>query len=109
MTPWVLLDECVPRRLTRDFPSNVAIHVRDLAWNGLKNGRLLEAMRANYLTVLVTVDKNLSFQQNLGASGIAVIVLHAISNRRADLVALVPQVIEALDSALAGSVLHVAG
>jgi hypothetical protein len=40
--------------------------------------------------VFVTVDRNLSFQQNLSGLPIAVIVLHANSNRLADLRPLVP-------------------
>lgn len=107
MTPHVLIDECVPRRLTRDFPKGTAVHVRDLEWTGLKNGRLLAAMREKGLTVLVTVDKNLSFQQNLGTTGIAVIVMHAITNRRPDLAVLVPRVLEMLTTTPPGSVQHV--
>lgn len=38
-------------------------------------------MRAADFTTLVTVDRNLTYQQHLAASGIAVIVLHSVSNR----------------------------
>jgi len=78
VTPYVLIDECVPRRLTREFPKGTAVHVRDLEWTGLKNGRLLAAMREKSLTVLVTVYTKLSFQRNLGTSGIAVFVMQTI-------------------------------
>lgn len=104
MTALVLLDECVPRRLAQDFPKGTAIHVRDRDWQGLRNGRLLSVMRAAGVTVLVTVDKNLSFQQNVGASGIAVIVLRAVTNRRTDLAPLVSQIVALLPSVEAGQV-----
>jgi len=53
--------------------------------------------------VLVTVDRNLSFQQNLTTFPIAVIVLRAYSNRLADLRPLVPALLAALQSPRAGS------
>lgn len=100
----VLLDECVPRRLARDFPANTVSHVCDLGWQGLRNGRLLAVMREANIAVLVTVDRNLSFQQNIGASGIAVIVLHAPSNRRTDLLPLIASIMDLLPAVQAGQV-----
>ena len=61
-------------------------------------------MREANIAILVTVDRNLSFQQNVGASGIAVIVLHAPSNRRGDLLPLVSAITELLPVVQAGHV-----
>lgn len=102
--PGVLLDECVPRRLTRDFPAGLAIHVCDRGWQGLRNGRLLGVMRQEHIAVLITVDRNLAFQQNVGATGIAVIVLRAATNRRTDLLPLVTQIVALLPNVKAGNV-----
>jgi hypothetical protein len=44
----------------------------------------------------VTVDRNLSFQQNLPRFGIAVVVLRARSNRFADLKPLTPRLLAML-------------
>ncbi|NEQ27220.1 MAG: hypothetical protein F6K28_51080 [Microcoleus sp. SIO2G3] len=52
--------------------------------------------------VFVTVDRNLSFQQNLPQFNIAVIVLQAPSNRLADLKALAPKVLAILSTATKG-------
>jgi hypothetical protein len=46
--------------------------------------------------VFITVDRNLSFQQNLPKFNIAVLVLQAKSNRLADLKPFVPIIIEVL-------------
>jgi hypothetical protein len=54
--------------------------------------------------VFVTVDRNLSFQQNLTALPIAVIVLHAPTNRLADLRPLGPRLLAAIRSASPGVV-----
>jgi len=47
---------------------------RQMGWATIKNGELL-ALASQAFDVFVTVDRNLSFQQNLGGMPIAVIVL----------------------------------
>ncbi|MBI3761533.1 MAG: hypothetical protein HY260_06680 [Chloroflexi bacterium] len=73
----ILLDECVPRRLRRELPELSVAHVQDEGWAGQCNGALLRLMRGAGFAVLVTVDRNLAYQQNVAAAGITVIVLHA--------------------------------
>ncbi len=72
-------------------------------WAGIKNGRLLK-LAATAFDVLITVDRNLSFQQNLDGLEIAVVVLRAKSNRFEDLRPLVPKVLSALASIELGGV-----
>jgi hypothetical protein len=69
-----------------------------MGWAAIKNGELL-ALSAERFDVFITVDRNLSFQQNLVALPIAVIVLHARTNRLADLRPLVPDLLAAIQSA----------
>jgi hypothetical protein len=68
--------------------------------------RVVEAC-SRQLDVFVTVDRNISFQQNLHSFEIAVIVLRAKSNRLADLKPMVPQLLSAIESAKVGSVTFV--
>ena len=77
----VLLDECVPRRFRDALPGIQVSTARDQRWTSLRNGELLAEMRAAGFTTLVTVDRNLIFQQHIAASAIAVIVMHALTNR----------------------------
>jgi hypothetical protein len=102
-----LLDECVPRRLLRELPGLPVSHVRDEGWAGRRNGELLRLMVAAGFDVLVTVDRNLVYQQNVAAAGVAVIVLHARGNRTQDLVPLIPPLRDALAAARPGQVTHV--
>lgn len=103
----VLFDECVPRRLLREVGSIDASHAMTEGWAGHRNGALLRAMLAAGLRTLVTVDRNLQFQQNVAASGVAVIVLNARSNRVTDLAPLIPALLNALVDAKVGSIAHV--
>ena len=72
----VLLDECTPRPLARELADVNAVHVYDLGWHGRRNGALLAAMLAERFTALVTVDRNLAYQQNIPVSGVVIIVLY---------------------------------
>lgn len=84
----VLLDECVPRRF-RDALHGVEVTTaREQRWTSLRNGALLAEMHTAGFTTLVKVDRNLTFQQHIAASGIAVIVMHAVTNRLQDLLPL---------------------
>jgi hypothetical protein len=86
----VLLDECVDWRLLREVIGHEVKTARQMGWLTIKNGELL-ALAAKEFEVFVTVDRNLSFQQNLLVFDIAVIVLCGSSNRLADLQPLVPE------------------
>jgi hypothetical protein len=72
-----------------------------MRWAGVKNGQLLALAEAEF-DVFITVDRNLSFQQNLPQFDIAVIVLQAPSNRLADLKPLVPNVLAILATVAIG-------
>lgn len=97
----LLLDECIDRKLAREFVGYDVKTVPQMGWAGVKNGQLLTLAAAAF-DVFITVDRNLSFQQNLPQFDIAVIVLQAPSNRWADLRPLVPQVLAILTTAAKG-------
>ena len=57
--------------------------------------------------VFVTVDRNLAFQQQASWFKIAILVLHASSNRAEDLGHLVPRSLKAMTSIRPGQVVHI--
>ena len=75
----ILLDECVDRRLARDLVGHEVKTVPQMGWATIKNGELL-ALAEQQFDVFVTVDSNLSFQQNLPRFNMAVMILHAPSS-----------------------------
>ena len=97
----VFLDECVDWRLSRDLTGHEVKTARQMGWTAIENGALL-LLASQHCDVFVTVDRNLSFQQNVAALPIAVVVLHARTNRLADLRALVPQLLAAIPIAERG-------
>ncbi|MEH1961090.1 MAG: DUF5615 family PIN-like protein [Nostoc sp.] len=97
----LLLDECIDRKLAREFVGYEVQTVPQMGWAGVKNGQFLALAEANF-DVFITVDRNLSFQQNLPQFDIAVIVLQAQSNRLIDMKPLVPKVLATLATAVKG-------
>ncbi len=89
----ILLDECVDRRLARDFAGHEVHTVKQMGWTSKQNGELL-ALAATQFDALVTTDRNLSFQQNLPSFDIAVVILNAQTNRLSDLQPVVPAVLK---------------
>ena len=102
----VLLDECVTRYLKRDLMRHEVLTVEEAGFKGLKNGRLLQAASGWY-DVLVTVDQNLQYQQNLKAYTIAIIVLRAKRSTYPLLKPLMPQVLDTLEEIKPGEIIIV--
>jgi len=100
----VLLDECVTRYLKRDFIGHEVFTVEEAGFKGLKNGRLLQAASGRY-EVLVTVDQNLQYQQNLKGLAVAVVVLKAQRSTYPVLKPLMPQVLETLKKIRPGDII----
>ncbi|MEM9005410.1 MAG: DUF5615 family PIN-like protein [Cyanobacteria bacterium P01_F01_bin.86] len=102
----LLLDECIDRRFARELMGHEVKTVPQMGWAGIKNGQLL-TLAAQEFDVFITVDRNLSFEQNLPKFEIAVIVLQAYSNRLADLKPLAPLVMEQVNVAPKGQAITI--
>src|SRR5215213_4078828 len=104
----ILLDECVPRRLRGALVGHEVTTVPQAGWAGKKNGELLALIEGAY-DAFLTVDRAIPSQQRLVNRPYAVLILHAESNRLADLLPLDPDVLAALEVAQAGEVRHIRG
>lgn len=80
----VLLDENLPRLLTRELPGFFVQTVAEAGWAGTKNGALLRLADTKF-DIFVTADRRLPHQQALGRAQLGVIVLAAGSTKLEDL------------------------
>ena len=103
----VILDECLPRRLKSLLPGCDVMTVPEAGFAGLKNGKLLAALSGNF-DVFVTIDANLEFQQKLIGLSFGIVVIHARSNRFADIEPLQTELASAVVLVSPGVVAHVA-
>lgn len=82
----VLIDECAPKALATFLSKHghECRAVQEVGWSGKQNGELLNLAEVEF-EVLVTLDTNLRYQQNLSHRKIAIIVLQGKANRLEDL------------------------
>jgi hypothetical protein len=86
----ILLDHCVPKTLKYELPEHEVNTAREMGWEALKNGRLLEQAEANGFEVVITVDRNIRHQQVLARRSVAVCVMLSSGITIEDLRPLVP-------------------
>jgi predicted nuclease of predicted toxin-antitoxin system len=101
----VLIDECAPRALKKYLidRGHESRTVQEAGWFGKQNGELLTLAEAAF-DVLVTIDTNLRYQQNLAGRKIAVFVLMSLSNRLDHLRVYFPAVALAVEKISPGEV-----
>jgi predicted nuclease of predicted toxin-antitoxin system len=102
----ILLDECLPKRLKRDLAGHDARTVPEMGWASKENGDLLGLAESQF-EVFLTVDRNLSYQQDVTRFKIAVIVLEAKGNKYSDLQPVIASVLAILGDVAAGHVVKV--
>ena len=102
----VLLDECVPARLSRLLSQHEVSTAQKAGWSGIKNGELLRRAAADF-DAFITVDRNLAFQQNQSNLPIPVIVINSRSNNLKDIEPHAPALLQTLSSPLERRVYHI--
>ncbi len=99
----VLLDACVPHRLRRGLTEFDVETAQSAGLDQIPDGALLAAVQENY-DVLVTRDRNLTFQQMISSRSIAVVVLRLLEQSPAAFDALLPELRDPISAATPGTV-----
>jgi hypothetical protein len=104
----VLIDECMPGRdVSRMLVGHECQTVGKTGFSGKKNGALLGLAEKAGFDVILTVDDNLSYQQNLTGRRVALHVIRSKSNRIEDIALHIPGVLPAFRSIKPGQVVRV--
>ncbi len=101
----LLLDENIPVKLKFRLIEDgfITFTVRDMKWLGKENGELLKLMKSNNFTAFLTIDNNLSFQNNFRNYPIKVAVLVAPDNTYDTIMEFFPAVTEKLKEDFVGA------
>jgi hypothetical protein len=86
----ILLDECVTKHLKPYFSEYEIRTVNEMNWGGVKNGELMKLCVDHHFDILLTIDKNLQYQQNLNIYPVAIVILNCHSSKIEDLREFVP-------------------
>lgn len=103
----LLLDECIPIKFKNCFDSHQCHSVPEEGWAGERNGELLTKAEAAGFQVFLTIDQGIEYQQNLKFRNIAIILIHSKSNRLADLLPHVPEILRIVGSLQPGQLAKV--
>ena len=86
----ILLDECVTKRLKNHLKDFEVYTVNELNLGGIKNGKLLTFCTENGFDILLTIDKNLMFQQNLDKYPVSIVVFNSKTSKIEELESFIP-------------------
>ena len=86
----ILLDEYVTKWLKPHLSDYEIYTVSEMKWNGIKNGKLMALCVDNNFDLLLTIDKNLVFQQNFYKFNITIVILNCFSSKVEELVLFIP-------------------
>jgi hypothetical protein len=86
----ILLDECVTKRLKPYLTEFDVFTVSEMNWNGIKNGKLMALCIDNGFDLLLTIDKNLMYQQNLDKHKLTIVVLNSSTSKIEELILFMP-------------------
>ena len=86
----ILLDECVTKRLKPHLQELEVFTVSEMKWNGIKNGKLMSLCIENDFDLILTIDKNLMFQQNLDKYKLTIAVLNSLTSKIEELILFMP-------------------
>ena len=102
----LLLDECVPTDLQKEFVGHEILTIGEAGFKGLKNGELLQCAGKDF-DVLVTVDKSIEYQHNRSKLPLAVLIILARSNKYESLLPLMPKALKALEAVKSKEIIKV--
>jgi predicted nuclease of predicted toxin-antitoxin system len=86
----ILLDECVTKQLKKHLNEYEVFTARELKLGGIKNGKLLTYCVDNNFDILLTIDKNLIYQQNFDKYPITIVILNSLSSKVEELITFLP-------------------
>jgi predicted nuclease of predicted toxin-antitoxin system len=86
----ILLDECITKHLKLYLNEFDVLTVRELNLSGIKNGKLMTFCSENNFDILLTIDKNLMFQQNLEKYHVSIVVLNSRTSKIEELITFLP-------------------
>jgi len=86
----VLLDECITKKLKPYLIDLEVYTVFEMGWSGVKNGKLMSLCMLNHFDVLLTIDKNMMYQQNIDKHPISIVVLNSMTSKLEELKLFIP-------------------
>ena len=86
----ILPEESVTKHLKSHLKDHKVYTVREMLWSGIKNGRLIELCIEHDFDILLSIDKNLQYQQALVRFPITIVILDSFTSNVDELITFLP-------------------
>jgi len=86
----ILLDECVTKRLKPYLKDFEVYTVMEMGWSGVKNGKLMSLSVKHNFGIILTIDKNIMYQQNIEKYPITIAVFNSLTSKLEELILFIP-------------------
>jgi hypothetical protein len=103
----IIVDECLPKRITLLFPNEDAYTVAQIGLSGATDKMLLTELDNKKIDVFITIDGNIEYQQQFKDRVFGTIVIRSVSNRYADLLHLKDKLVWASSQVNPGEIIHI--
>ena len=103
----IIIDECLPKRVTRFFKRHNVYTVPQIGLSGSKDTALLNELDKREIDIFITIDGNIEYQQQFLKRTFGTVVILAVSNRFSDLEHLEDKILKAVSSVSRGEIAHV--
>lgn len=103
----IIVDECLPKRVTSFFEEHEAYTVPQIGLSGTKDTELLEELHSKGIDIFITIDGNIEYQQQFQNRCFGTIIIRSVSNRFLDLIHYKEQILNAITNIQAGEIIHI--
>lgn len=87
----ILLDECVTKKAKKLLEDFEVYTVPEMGFSGLKNGKLMEQAEKSGFDILLTIDKNIDYQQNIPKYQLTIVILDVLKSSIKYIEELIPE------------------
>ncbi|NOZ89687.1 MAG: hypothetical protein GXO60_00215 [Epsilonproteobacteria bacterium] len=103
----IVIDECLPKRVTKFFENDMAYTVPQIGLSGSTDSELLDELDKRDIDIFITIDGNIEYQQQFLKRKFGTVVILAVSNRFSDLVHLKDKILNATSNIKKGEIIHI--
>ncbi|HIP61654.1 MAG TPA: hypothetical protein EYG98_03775 [Sulfurovum sp.] len=103
----IIIDECLPKKITQFFQKNEAYTVPQIGLNGLSDKLLLDELDIRSVDVFITIDGNIEYQQQFRNRVFGTVIIRSVSNRFSDLLHFEKELAKAAKSVTSGDIIHI--
>ena len=103
----IIIDECLPKRITHFFKNDEAWTVPQLGLGGYKDKELLRELDKRNIDLFITIDGNIEYQQQFKNRKFGTIIISTVSNRFSDLKKFEDILLKTSKSIKPGNIIHI--